>query len=368
MPELVFTFSGPEADAALWAPGESPMDAATGDAQQRTVTGQWKNRDGEPLAEAFPVTPAPPAFVEFPDDDGQISNERVPGALSFSADLPPDAAELEVSSDGMPVANIPVTATAFATALPQPVMFRIGEQNADFIVPVFAERFTNGGKFVAAVQQLHAYVLDQAPFDEPAVGRRLAFDTHFWSSDPVRGLFNTLDSNNTDGRLFYGDRERARRLLAPWIRGNTSLILIDSRLRGGAGGVPGYSAWTSITAKPNERWEAVCLHEVGHGLGLADEYLDSQRQNEFPSRLEPNVSRDPRPSRCPWVADVNVGDNPAPTAAIGHAAAQNAVGTFQGARYRTDLFRAAEKCLMKQTNQPFCAACKSHIRAKLTGA
>src|SRR4029453_11255519 len=132
-----------------------------------------------------------------------------------------------------------------------------------------SERFADQDTFFGAVSQLHSWVMAQARFDDHAVGARLAFDAHLSPSDPQHGMFGTDDSRNQGGRLFYGDRELARRLLAPWTGGRSvSLILIDSQLRGGAGGQPGYSAWTSISAKPGERGGAVCLHEVGPGLGL----------------------------------------------------------------------------------------------------
>lgn len=219
-----------------------------------------------------------------------------------------------------------------------------------------------------AVIQLRSWILKQPPFDDAAIGGKLAFDAHYWPSDPDNGLFGTDDSKNQNQRLFYGDRELARRQLALWVGTGVSLILINSTLRGGAGGQPGYSAWSSITAAPGEHWEAIGLHEVGHGLGLADEYLDDQRAGEWPQHFEPNVSANPRPSQTPWAALANVGDAPAPTAATDDAiVAQGTIGTFKGARYRPDLYRSSATCLMRQTNEPFCAACAAHIRVQLGG-
>jgi IgA peptidase M64 len=320
-----------------------------------------------PLAEPFPVSAAPRTKVEYADADGAFASASVAPALSFSAAVPDGAAALEISADGMPVREIPVDAlSAPAAALPPPSLHRAGNPAARFVVPVFAERFADEQRFLGFVVQLHSWILAEPPFNEPAIGNTLAFDAHYWPSDPVHGLFDTGDERNDHGRLFYGDRQLARRLLAPWTGNGVSLILIDSTLRGGAGGQPGWSAWTSISAKPGERWEAVCLHEVGHGLGLADEYLDTERDDDWPVHLEPNVSRDPRPSRAPWAELATVGDAPAPTGGL-DAAASSAVGTFQGARYRRDLYRPAQDCLMRHTSKPFCAVCKAAIRAQLGG-
>ena len=249
-------------------------------------------------------------------------------------------------------------------ALPAPVVARFGPAEAAFAVPVFSERFTDQADFAAHVQGLRDWVVTQPPFDDPAVAARLAFDAHFWASDPVNGLFQTDDSKcQPGGRLFYGDRALAQQLLAPFIGDATvSLILINSTFRGGGGGPPGYSAWTSITSAPGERWEAVCLHEVGHGLGLADEYLDPAHAGEFPAHLEPNISADPQPGAAPWATLATLPNDPAPSFGLDAGASPaRAVGTFQGARYRTDLYRGAQTCLMLDTREPFCLVCQSHI-------
>lgn len=332
------------------------------------VTGRWRKGDGTPLGREFVVDVVPADILEYPASSGEFEGARVPGGIAFSAPLPRDAERLEIRMGGASLAEVPVpVAAAEAARLPDPVIRRVGAPGASYVVPVFAERFSDQPKFFGAISQLHGWILTQKPFDDPAVGSKLAFDAHFWSSSPVAGLFRTLDSGIIDGRLFYGDRQLARRLLAPWTgRADVSLILIDSRMRGGAGGQPGYSAWTSITASPGERWEAVCLHEIGHGLGLADEYVDRQRENEWPAKLEPNVSADPRPSHAPWSDLVTVGDDRTPTVTIGGPGGPpGAVGTFQGARYRRDLYRAADTCLMKQTDAAFCSACVSHIADRL---
>jgi hypothetical protein len=347
-------------------PGAFTEEAAL--APPRALTGRWRDSAGSPLAESFPIVAMPGTRLEYPGADHAFESAAAAPALSFSAVVPEGAAALEIRAEGMAARAIALESLAAPKAtLPKPTIHRAGNPQARLVVPVFAERFTDEGRFLEFVVQLHRWILTQPPFNEPAVGGALAFDAHFWASDPVHGLFDTGDERNDHGRLFYGNRELARRLLAPWTGPGVSLILIDSRLRGGAGGQPGYSAWTSISAAPGERWEAVCLHEVGHGLGLADEYLDAQRETEWPARLEPNVSREPRPSRAPWAALATVGDQPAPTGGLDAPAAAGPVGTFQGARYRRDLYRPSQDCLMRHTNQPFCAVCKAEIRARLTG-
>ena len=371
MAEPVFSLEGEWVSELVGRADQAQPDALAEEAapaRPRALTGRWRDSSGSPLAESFPVAATAGARLEFAGPDNACASASAAPALSFSAAVPDGAAALEIQADGLALREVALEAlTAPKATLPRPTLHRAGNPQARLVVPVFAERFTDERRFLDFVVQLHRWILTQPPFNEPAVGGALAFDAHFWASDPTHGLFDTGDERNDHGRLFYGNRELARRLLAPWTGPGVSLILIDSRLRGGAGGQPGYSAWTSISAAPGERWEAVCLHEVGHGLGLADEYLDPQRESEWPTRLEPNVSRQSRPSRAPWAALATVGDQPAPTGGLDSAAAAGPVGTFQGARYRRDLYRPSPDCLMRHTNQPFCAVCKAEIRARLTG-
>ncbi len=289
--------------------------------------------------------------------------------LTFAGEPPEGAASLALSSRGTEVGSIAREALfAAPAALPQPSIVRVGAAGAGFVMPVIAERFTDQDEFMAQVQALQQWIATQPPFDQDPTASRLAFDAYFWPSDPVNGLFDTNDSQNQAGRLFYGNRALAKQLLDPWMpQATVSVILIDSTLRGGAGGTPGYSAWTSIAAAPGEFWQAVCLHEVGHGLGLADEYLDDTRQDEMPDVLEPNISANILPSQAPWSGLVTLPDNPAPSFPIGgpNPPPTGAIGTFQGARYRTDLYRATDTCLMQTTTQPFCAVCQAHILATL---
>lgn len=340
------------------------LEMPGGNPAEQRVSARWRRRDG---SQDNPVDLGPVRIehVEYPNGDGSMgwSQAAMPPTLESAA--PADAVALDLAVDGRPVASIELEGLfSSSRGLPDPQRRRIGAADARFVVPVFSERFTSAERFFGFVQSLHGWIATQPPFDQAGVAAKLAFDAFFWTSDPVHGLFATEDAKIIDGRLIFGDRQLARTLLAPWIRkAPLSLILIDSSLRGGAGGSPGFSAWTSITPAPNERWEAVCLHEIGHGLGLADEYMDSQRAAEMPARLEPNVSTDPRPSHAPWHALCTVADAPAPTLSIGanSAVSAGAVGTFQGARYRQDLYRPSRECLMLNTGQQFCKVCQAHI-------
>jgi IgA Peptidase M64 len=335
------------------------------------ATLQWETAEGRSTRAPIKLRVSDTVMLEAPGGRGRMSWKEKPTSPVFSDEPPEDATALRLSVPGRATVRIPRAALAATavTPLPQPQTRRFGEAGASFIVPVFSERFAVESEFMDRVEQLHESIMGQAPFKSGPAGSNMALVAHFWPSDPETGLFDTSDDKVQDGRLFFGDRARAKMLLDPFIAtAKVSLILIDSEKRGGAGGVPGFSAWTSITSADNERWEDVSLHEIGHGFGLADEYLDTQREYELPGRLEPNISKDPRPSHAPWSASITVADAPAPTIPLNGPdnTPIGTVGTFQGARYRKDLFRAMSACLMRDTRDGFCVVCQKHIETVLS--
>ncbi len=88
----------------------------------------------------------------------------------------------------------------------------------------------------------------------------------------------------------------------------------------------------------------------------------------MPDVLEPNISANILPSQAPWSELVTLPDGPAPSFPINGAKPAAGWGdqdVAQGARYRTDLYRATDTCLMQTTTQPFCPVCQAHILATL---
>ena len=352
------------------APGMSLQRATRGQRPKPKVTLQWEAADGSATGAPIELHVPDSLLLESPSADGRLRYTDIPSSLSFSDDPPEGAVALRLSLDRR-TRRIPRTALAAQAAgpLPTPLTTPFGDPGATFLVPVFSERFADEAAFLAKVRELHAFIMGQKPFDREPAKSGIGLVAHFWPSDPVSGLFATTDDKSQDERLFFGDRVLAKTLLDPFIRdARVSLILIHSTKRGGAGGVPGYSAWTSITPGQHERWEAVCLHEIGHGLGLADEYLDVLRENEDPDKLEPNVSDKARPSLTPWHAVSNQPDDREPSFPLlgQDGAPVDAVGTFQGARYRRDIYRSSLNCLMRDTRHGFCIACQKHIEKVLS--
>lgn len=360
MAELWFTIP-PE---ALVRSGEPLAQEAVED----SVVAQWLDADGTRLGEAVVIRSAPELQLEHPTTNGALGWSAAVPSPTFASDPPDEAVTLRLVQGGTQMAQLERTNLFPRSRLSEPRRQRVGPAAAGFVMPVISERFASWEDFLPHVLALRAWVVGQPPFDLPEVGDQIAFDALFWPSDAERGLFETTDVKSLDGQLFYGKRELAKALLEPWLEGmQFSLILINSTKRGGAGGQPGWSAWTSVTTSGAERWEAIALHEIGHGLGLGDEYVQDSRGGEWRDELEPNISREWRPSRTTWSVLANLPDADVPSFDVHteHLCKPSDVGTFQGARYRLDHFRPSRNCLMRVTSQPFCVVCRDHIVARL---
>jgi len=323
----------------------------------------------EDVGPLIPLGVLETVLIESPGERGQMRWTESVQPLNFTSEPPEGATALKIAlPDGTVVKVSRDKLRIYARKLPDPHIELVGPADARFVIPVFSERFEDRDSFVGKVKRLHDWILTQPPFCRPEVGKHFALRAHFWKSDPENGLFGTRDDRIVDDRLFHGDRAIAKAQLAPFIgSAEVSLILINSSARGGAGGQPGYSAWSSITAEPGEAWEAVCLHEIGHSFGLADEYLDANRARDRFEGREPNVASDPRPSRTSWCTLVTLPETPSPSLLLGaeYTGPVDGVGTFQGARYRKDLYRPAHSCLMNVTNTHFCPVCQAHIAKEI---
>ena len=84
--------------------------------------------------------------------------------------------------------------------------------------------------------------------------------------------------------------------------GRLTIVLVNLGIRGGAGGTQDRPAWVTTTSGPNEVWQAVALHELGHSFGLADEYDDASQPVPEPHPLEPNVTDRRNAAQAPWAA------------------------------------------------------------------
>lgn len=361
--------------------------AGTLDNGPETLQLQWLARDKKTaLGDAIELEAGADKLpVEAFHPSGAIRNMMIPVGLEFGGDAPQGAEYLHVSQGGESSTYSLESVTAQEADDPEQEQ-RFTSPTARFVFPVFAERFTDPAPFFAAVKALHTYIIGRAPFNEPGMDSIFALRGYYWRTDPRVGRFDTKDKgyNCVEARskpamTFSGSNADARAALGPYMwEGKYGLVLINSDIRGGAGGQAdqGNPAWASIKSCSGEDWEAVALHEIGHALGLADEYLDSNLKKQSRNK-EPNCAGSTGAGDVPWhghyspgMAGSHVysipeqselgkpGQRPVPKADF--------VGLFQGARYRDDYYRPSINCLMRYTNcDYFCPICVDAIRAKL---
>ncbi len=365
-----------------------PAAELPAEARSATYRGRWIAEDGETeVGDSFAIEAPPPATVESFWPGGAIEQVEVEAGLEFTAEPPEGARQVRILAGEQMLAQIELPEATAPLAMPPVQPIRFGPPDASFVYPVFAERFESEPPFRAAVKSLYDWIIEVPPFDRADVRAGFGIDAYYWRSPGPDGHFRTRDivydcaHPPANAVTFLGDNALARRQIGEFLLdGRHGLVLINSRVRGGAGGMPDHRcpAWASITPCPRESWQAVALHEIAHGLGLADEYRDAGRSGEAP-RNEPNFARTASFNQVGWSDRLT--ERPATQNCFysldrqqridrGHAPVPQAdfVGVFQGARYRDDLYRASWTCLMRSTaTEYFCPVCAKSIVRKITG-
>jgi len=322
----------------------------------------------KPIGDAFTLDVPKPVWVEAPSEGGAFDWSAVRPPLSLPAAK--GAAFVHAAAGG---ATREFAFAALRSAKPKaPDARRSFGSATGWKLLILSEMFSDATRFFDACTQLFDFVAARPPFNETAVKARFGIEALFWKSGPG-GLFKTeFKSEVPDDRRCFGDAAIVRKFVKKAdVRGNKVLVLIDSNRRGGAGGVQDSPAWSTIADLAGESWEQIALHELGHSLGLADEYVANGPGGPEPAALEPNVTRERDATKAPW-RDLRTRIEPHdPTCPAGGAPPVGAgiVGTFEGARYlAANRYRPSFDCLMNHTNAPFCAVCRREIRKAIAAA
>lgn len=145
------------------------------------------------------------------------------------------------------------------------------------------------------------------------------------------------------------------------------IIVIVNTLKYGGAAMNGVATCT----RHPQSWH-IALHELGHNLGLADEYEESKAV--YPASWldpEPNVSKQYAPLKwdslvapsTPLPTQVNPScgrSGPTASGTVG------LYGAFEGAKRHTcGIFRPSSTCKMRNVTDDFCQVCQDHISAKL---
>lgn len=332
----------------------------------RTVQVELLDEDDNPVAEPVDVDVPEPVRMEVPSGGAGFEWKEARPPLSLPLDSGVAGAAKVRARAGSRILGFAPLTTASVKPGP-PADRRVFNAGGAWKLLLVSERFADANSFFAAAGQLHDFIMGMAPFSEDGVGDRLQTEALFWPSGP-KGLFNV----KFDGRLAFGDNERVMKFVRKsGSQGRLVFVVINSNVRGGAGGTREAPAWATITSEATERWEAVALHELGHAFGLADEYSHSSQKTPEPGVLEPNVSRSRKASETAWAAlcTPGVADDPTCNSVGQPVVPAGTIGTFEGARYEPrGRFRPTANCLMRETNQPFCPVCQAAIRRVLAEA
>ena len=346
-----------------------PQGAASNSAQSITAATdaqaivRFLDVDGRPTGRMRRVQVEPAPVLEAPTREGGIARVSAPPLISLRTRLPAGAHSLRVEQTGREA----VIATIRESASPFPrrpdARKSFGGDHARFVLAVLSDRFDRPEPFFALCDHLLSAIRATLPFSEKPEG--VAIEALYWKTEPGRGNFDPLtESTATD--LIYGDRVLAARFLQKsGVTANRAVVLINHPRRGGAGGTADFPAFVTNTDSATDKWTAVAIHELGHALGLGDEY-DSANP-DAPPGMEPNICADPDPMRSPWRHLVTAPPGVPSAPFNGGASLDGKVGTFQGARYeQTRFYRPAYRCMMRSTRDAFCPRCRELILARLS--
>lgn len=192
--------------------------------------------------------------------------------------------------------------------------------------------------------------------------------TLFGMQNMVSGYCRLIAGNEDRIREALKTKQIRKLLANRHIEPQLAVVVGNTQLYGGAGAsrteVKPLVVWTA----PNSSGGAVMAHEMGHALGLQDEYPDAGTGLPAPKKWV-NISNQADPARTPWHCRAT--DHRTPTCTHHDpqcACDSDIIGTFEGAGHKPiGRYRPTKNCAMKTTGARFCPICAAHISNRLSG-
>jgi hypothetical protein len=352
---------------------------------------QWLDDKDDPVGETFELEPPQSELAEGFAPDGRIGAEPVFADIGLDIEPPADARRLLMMWGNDPITIAREELGGFGVLPGDPVIHNFPDEDRAFLYPVFSDGFLDAEEFFGHVRDLTDWILQQPPFDRPELETRFGMKAFFWRA-PGAGISHfgapltgeKICTAGTGTPVLMGSREAAAALIGDRLHDGQGLILMNSSQRGGAGGSAphDFPAWASIDACPGEDWRRIALHEMGHSLGLEDEYVLPdlpvyQPWRDLDFEVGANATSKKNPASAPWKTMLNLGgDESQPTVGVGEQdlgwadprpGGKPLIGTIAGAHYHEKYFRPSADCLMRSlAADHFCAVCQRHIVKQLT--
>jgi hypothetical protein len=195
-----------------------------------------------------------------------------------------------------------------------------------------------------------------------------------------RTLFGMTNMVSNYCRLIAGNEIRVRDALKAdhirpllahsGINPGMAVVVGNTTVYGGAGAADVTKRPSVVWTAPTPEGGAVMAHEMGHALGLQDEYEDSGTGLPHPKHWV-NISSEENPSKTPWRCRAT--DHGTTFPSCRHhsptcACEPSLIGTFEGAGHVANgRFRPTKNCAMRTTGASFCPICAAHITNRLSG-